>query len=381
VAGSRRLPAHPALDESEWLHLLERWQQARRILIAGGSFAPDAALHAALRTLAAGPTAAVVGDISSNLMGPVSALHHWEAILTSRRPALQRELAPDLVVVFGGQITSKPLKLLLRAHPPRELWFVRPSGAAPDTYQALTHVIPLRPADFFRTLAQRATPAAGDYAARWAALQQQAAALIPPLLASQPFGEFAAVAAVLAALPAGGLLQVGNSMAVRYVNYLGAGNRSPARVDGNRGTSGIDGTVSTAVGAALASARLTTLIVGDLGFFYDRNGLWQPTLPPGLRIVLLNNHGGGIFGIIDGPTGLDPALQRDFFLTPQPLTARHTAADHGLRYYIARDAASLDAVLPAFFGDDGAALLEIESDLAVNSQVFHAFRDAVQGLQ
>jgi 2-succinyl-5-enolpyruvyl-6-hydroxy-3-cyclohexene-1-carboxylate synthase len=74
-------------------------------------------------------------------------------------------------------------------------------------------------------------------------------------------------------------------------------------------------------------------------------------------------------------------LQRDFFLTPQPLTARHTAADHGLRYYIARDAASLDAVLPAFFGDDGAALLEIESDLAVNSQVFHAFRDAVQGLQ
>jgi 2-succinyl-5-enolpyruvyl-6-hydroxy-3-cyclohexene-1-carboxylate synthase len=118
-----------------------------------------------------------------------------------------------------------------------------------------------------------------------------------------------------------------------------------------------------------------------LGFFYDRNGLWQRTLPAGLRIVLLNNHGGGIFGIIDGPTGLDPALQRDFFLTPQPLTAQRTAADHGLRYFTAHDAASLEAALPAFFGGDGAALLEIESELAANSLVFRAFREAVQALQ
>ena len=131
---------------------------------------------------------------------------------------------------------------------------------------------------------------------------------------------------VLHNLPAGSLLQVGNSMPIRYANFAGiAPGHIPAQINANRGTSGIDGTVSTAVGAALASGRLTTLIVGDLAFFYDRNGLWHHHLPPNLRIVLLNNHGGGIFDIIDGPNRLDAATRSTYFLTPQPLTAEGTA--------------------------------------------------------
>ena len=153
------------------------------------------------------------------------------------------------------------------------------------------------------------------------------------------------------ALPPGSLLQVGNSMPIRYVNLLGMqAGHYPAQVNGNRGTSGIDGTVSTAVGAALATTALTTLIVGDLGFFYDRNGLWHRHLPPNLRIVVLNNHGGGIFDIIDGPNRLERARQETYFLTPQPLTARRTAEDHGLRYFHAAGAARTSArQLPAFF--------------------------------
>ena len=81
--------------------------------------------------------------------------------------------------------------------------------------------------------------------------------------------------------------------------------------------------------AAACPTRTTVLLVGDLGFFYDRNGLWQPQLPPNLRIVLLNNHGGGIFDIIEGPDGLPVEQRTTYFLTPQPLTAARTAADHG----------------------------------------------------
>jgi 2-succinyl-5-enolpyruvyl-6-hydroxy-3-cyclohexene-1-carboxylate synthase len=123
------------------------------------------------------------------------------------------------------------------------------------------------------------------------------------------------------------------------------------------------------------------LIVGDLGFFYDRNGLWHAHVPPQLRIVVLNNHGGGIFDIIEGPDRLDAGLRRDYFLTPQPLSARYTAEDHGLAYFHACDAASLAAALPEFFAPAARpALLEIETEMAVNRAVFHEFRAMVARL-
>ncbi len=172
------------------------------------------------------------------------------------------------------------------------------------------------------------------------------------------------------------LLQIGNSMPVRYANLLGALlTRNDGGVFADRGVSGIDGCVSTAVGAALARPdALTLLIVGDLAFFYDRNGLWHRHLPPNLRIALLNNHGGGIFDVIDGPNLLPDATRRDYFLTPQPLTAQRTAADHGLEYMHVADADALEAALPAFFAGGGAKLLEIETNMATNSAIFRDYR-------
>jgi 2-succinyl-5-enolpyruvyl-6-hydroxy-3-cyclohexene-1-carboxylate synthase len=166
-------------------------------------------------------------------------------------------------------------------------------------------------------------------------------------------------------------------LAIRYASLIGhVPGVALHSVNANRGVSGIDGTVSTAVGAALAGDRLTTLITGDLGFFYDRNGLWHPHVPANLRLVVLNNHGGGIFDIIDGPDRLPRRLQESYFLTPHPLTAQRTAADHGLEYFHATDAASLEAALAAFFiPGPRAALLEVETDMAVNTQVFQQFKE------
>ena len=167
-------------------------------------------------------------------------------------------------------------------------------------------------------------------------------------------------------------------MPVRYGNFIGYTGVDLAQINSNRGTSGIDGTVSTTVGAALATDALTTLIVGDLAFFYDRNGLWHAHLPPNLRIVLLNNHGGGIFQIIDGPGQLPPPVQETFFLTPQPLNARRTAEDHNCAYFFADNAATLAATLPQFFAPNTrAAILEIETDMATNTAVFAEFRKVV----
>lgn len=383
-----RIPAmtatRPVLAENAWPVLLEQWQNAPRKLIVAGMMAPDATLHTALVRLQADPGVAVFADITANCWPHAAPLTHADVALGARDAATLAALAPDLVIYLGGQVTSKYLKQLLRSHPPQQLWRVQPAGVAPDTYQATTALLHMAPADFLHELATRATPTAmSGYAQNWHRIDNQARQQLFRLLEAAPFGEFSAVQQVLDALPPQSHLQIGNSMPIRYANFAGVNrDHAPITVNANRGTSGIDGCVSTAVGAAWTTSALTTLIVGDLAFFYDRNGLWQRALPPNLRIVLLNNHGGGIFDIIEGPNRLDTATRTDYFLTPQPLTARNTAHDHGLRYFHAADAATLQAALPAFFADSGGpALLEIETALDTNRALFQAFRTMVAELR
>ena len=378
-------PACLRLEETVWAPLLAAWHNAERKLIIAGMHPVDERLRTALGRLASDPTVAILADITANLHGLAGAPPHAETIVATRDAATLDALRPDLVLHYGGQVTSKALKQLLRKGTDQALWHVRPALTAPDTYQQLSQVIPMTPADFFEELAAQALPVApgGKYGAHWQTLEHQAALTLERLLATAPFGELAVVAAVLKALPDGAGLQLGNSMPIRYANLLGVQpGHFPATINANRGTSGIDGTVSTAVGAALAApARPTVLLVGDLGFFYDRNGLWHAHVPPNLRIVLLNNHGGGIFDIIEGPDRL-PAEQRTaYFLTPQPLTAERTAADHGLAYFHADTPEALAAALPAFFAAAGPALLEVETNMAINTAVYREFKRVAEEIR
>jgi 2-succinyl-5-enolpyruvyl-6-hydroxy-3-cyclohexene-1-carboxylate synthase len=372
-------PARQQLTEQAWDDLLAEWRLATRKLILAGMAAPDDRLRSALGKLSQRPDVAVIADITANLFPDATPLHHGDAILGTEEEIIRRGLQAELLISFGGPVTSKYVKQFLRSHPPQAHWRLQPAGPAPDTYQNLSRIVPMQPGDFFTELARRAgAPLAGaDYAATWQHQEHRVAHEIGAFLQSASFGEFQAMQRVMQALPAGSRVQLGNSLPIRYANLIGqASSAALSSVNSNRGTSGIDGAVSTAVGAALACDELTTLIVGDLGFFYDRNGLWHSHLPANLRIVLLNNHGGGIFDIIDGPNRLPAELHRAFFLTPQPLTARRTAADHGLDYLHAADGASLDAALASFFDPrPRPALLEIESDMATNSQVFRQFKE------
>ncbi|MFN8487590.1 MAG: 2-succinyl-5-enolpyruvyl-6-hydroxy-3-cyclohexene-1-carboxylic-acid synthase [Caldilineaceae bacterium] len=373
------LPTQSTLNETTWDELLTLWHAAKRKLIIGGMHPTNPTLRQVLQTLGQDPTVAVIADITANLYPQGTALVHSDMILGTRNAALIQQLQPDLVVTFGGQYISKYLRSLLRKQPPQAQWHLQLEGNAIDTLQCLTHLIPLRPAAFFQQLSQRAHPAtSGAYASLWQQLETEAATTLANFLEAAPFGEFQATYQVMRALPSGSRLQLGNSMPIRYGNFIGYTGIDLAQINSNRGTSGIDGTVSTAVGAALTTDAITTLIVGDLAFFYDRNGLWHAHLPPNLRIVILNNHGGGIFQIIDGPGQLPPPVQETFFLTPQPLNARRTAEDHNCAYVFADNAATLAAMLPQFFAPSSrAAILEIETDMATNTEVFAQFRKVV----
>jgi 2-succinyl-5-enolpyruvyl-6-hydroxy-3-cyclohexene-1-carboxylate synthase len=194
----------------------------------------------------------------------------------------------------------------------------------------------------------------------------------------QPFNEFSAMRQALAMLPDGTALHLANSMAVRYANILGLPAGRQINVFANRGTSGIDGCNSTAVGAALAQpARPVVLLTGDVAFFYDRNAFWHNYPTPNLRVVLFNNHGGGIFRLIDGPRQ-QPELD-EFFETTQALTAENLCRDFKLRYLPVSSFEELATALPVFFAaESGAAVLEIFTDSKTNAAFFEDYRKAVK---
>ena len=169
-------------------------------------------------------------------------------------------------------------------------------------------------------------------------------------------------------------LHIANSMSVRYANVLAAENEWLG-VFANRGTSGIDGCVSTALGAAKVTGKPTLLVVGDVAFLYDRNGLLIDNLPQNLKIVVLNNAGGNIFRMIDGPGSL-PELET-FFETRHSFSAQRTCEDSGIAYFSVSGNEGLDDSIQAFLAFNGIALLEGFTDPVENTKAWKALKRAM----
>ena len=359
------------LTSQQAMALQEQLSKYRRILIVAGQqpYQPD--LQAALQNFARQTGAVIVADIISNQQGLTEAIRHHDVFLNGKTTLAGAELQPDLLITFGLSNISKNLKLFLRAFPPRAHWHLQPAGAVADPFQSLTRIIRCKPEAFFAAILPAAAHENIPYPQIWQAQEKLATHYLQDFLASGPFNEFAAFAGILNQLPADSMLHVANSMAVRYANIIGLKPGQRISVFANRGTSGIDGCTSTAVGTALSTSKITTLITGDLAFFYDRNGLWHNYLPANLRIVLLNNHAGGIFRLIDGPRQ-QPELA-EFFETHQALDARQTAQDFKMQYFSCNNQTELDQALPAFWAG-GTGILEVFTDTQVNAAFFDQYR-------
>ncbi len=162
-------------------------------------------------------------------------------------------------------------------------------------------------------------------------------------------------------------------MSVRYANHVGLTHaRKQVEVHSNRGTSGIDGCTSTAVGHALASDKPHVLITGDQAFFYDRNAFWHNYALPNLHICILNNHGGIIFNLIDGPAGLPEAAK--YFITQQKLNTRSLANEFGFTF-VEGSEGNLKSFLSTH---SNATLMELESTQQESKAIFENFRKTIK---
>jgi 2-succinyl-5-enolpyruvyl-6-hydroxy-3-cyclohexene-1-carboxylate synthase len=356
--------------------ILPEITQYRKIVILVGQTGYDSHLHRLLRELSIKNHIPVVGDVLSNLYDVQEAIVHADTFLINKDDAFCRALQPDLLISMGRSIISKNLKLYLRRYQPAAHWHVSEGGEQIDTFQTLTRSYSLSPAVFAEALCQMENMQSDEGFARlWRARELDAAKKTTEILSQSPFGEFRAVQRILQHLPARSCLHLANSMPVRYANFCTVPAGRHVEVWCNRGTSGIDGCTSTAVGAALADDRLHVLITGDMAFFYDRNALWLSKLPANLRIIVLNNFGGGIFRIINKPEQL-PELET-LFEARHTLTAELTARDYHIDYCACRDGQALENILPEFFIGQGPKLLEVFSESKKNKSIFEYFKSQI----
>jgi 2-succinyl-5-enolpyruvyl-6-hydroxy-3-cyclohexene-1-carboxylate synthase len=367
------------ISEADWKMLIAEFSQSKKTLLVAGQSTYDENFIGQITELSQKLKAPVITDIISNLQAAEETIRNHDMILADLNAPEVKDLQPELLISFGNSVISKSLKSFLRKYKPAGHWHIQAGTTAPDTFQSLTRVIQSGdPFTFLNELRARTSKISGNYYGVWATQEKKYSNTVTHFFAQENiFSEFEAINTVINNLPDNSILHLANSMPVRYANYIGIEEGKKIEVFCNRGTSGIDGTLSTAVGAALSTDKIVTVITGDMAFFYDRNALWNNYIPSNLRIVILNNHGGGIFRIIDGPNKL-PELD-EYFETAQPLTAENTARDHKLEYHFCKKKKEMGEILPFFFNPSKTSvILEIETDSKTNTELFKRFKKYIQ---
>lgn len=274
----------------------------------------------------------------SNRIVPGMPIKNFDAILAASSDKELEKMVPELVITYGGHIVSKRLKEFLRKHPPKEHWHVALDGNITDLFGSLTTVIEMDPFEFLEKIAYMLENKQVEYPKIW---EYKSHKLSEPIFA---YSEMAAIGSLIHSLPSEAALHLGNSSTVRYAQLYNV----PENVEicCNRGTSGIEGSLSTAIGYAFASQKLNFVVIGDLSFFYDMNALWQGNIRGNLRILLLNNGGGEIFHALPK---LKMNEQTSPFVTASHQTsAKGWALERGFSYLAAHNQAELDAAMVEF---------------------------------
>ena len=319
-------------------------------------------------------------------LAPFPSISHFDEVLATA--GRQLPAAPDVVLYVGDGIVSKRLKAYLRQNARTRVWRISSTGRVEDTFQNLRGIVVGDAEQVLSALDHkmgRRQLHGMDYRRKWlhllGAAREHAQSYEPA------YSQMAVVRAFEQLIDAQGL----DGVAVHYANS------SPIRLANiyarhhvwcNRGVNGIEGSLSTACGfavaaraegsspdgaagvSATASARRVYCVIGDLSFFYDQNALWHADLPASLRILLLNNGRGGIFNMVMGLGGTAACSQQ--VMGAHSATAQGVCQQNGIGYRQVSADADLSAALNWLTTTESTQplLLEVVTDADTDAAVF-----------
>lgn len=361
--------AQAVLSKESLDELQEKWLKYKRKLIVFGVFPKNECLNRLAHQLANEPDVVVLAENLSNIAG--------EGIITQPESLFSRinslsnkdNFRPDLLITIGHSVICKQLKVFLRDRMADEQWQIESSLPYVDTYQSLTMVVPGLATEIFGKMPFGKTKS--NYAAVYDNELFKVHQLHNKFLlsAQQALSDLSITTELLQQLPAGAVLHLANSTSVRWTQLFSA--REDLTYICNRGTSGIDGSLSTAAGYAYSAKQPTVFLTGDLSFIYDSNGLWNNYITDHFKIVVMNNNGGNIFRFIGDKELMTNSLE--FFTTPHQVRIQSLAEAYGIEYLSCCTLDDLEQSITRLLQSEKATVLEIFTDSDLNTENYKGY--------
>jgi 2-succinyl-5-enolpyruvyl-6-hydroxy-3-cyclohexene-1-carboxylate synthase len=350
-----------------------------KVLVLCGQMNRNESLQKILADFAENTNVAVLVENTSNL-SDTRFVHCIDRTLNLISEGEIEKFIPDLLITLGDAVVSKKIKTFLRKNKPKQHWKIGYAFPHMDTYQSVTHVFQMDTVSFFKQLlSEQSEIHSNNYGSLWRQKDYVAKDKSVEFLDHVEFSDLQVFDYIFQYLPERSILHMANSSVVRYCQLF---DPIPS-IDyyGNRGTSGIDGSTSTAVGASVANQeKIHVLITGDISFFYDSNALWNNYLGKNLRVILINNSGGGIFRIIPGPS---TSPQRDtFFEATHETNAEGLCNSFNVNYQAVNSIFALQTVLTDFFTESlnqRPKIVEIFTPREKNAEVLDEYFQFIKG--
>lgn len=372
------IPSAHTLSDVVWEMIKNHLQHSTNILCVAGFHGKDASLVSNLEAWSTKSQVPVISEITSNTLELTTAIHQADGILAKSSAKDKEALNPDCIISWGTDWLSRHTKSFLRSSKPTVHIHLSESTDIFDPFQTITHQIQIKPSLFFKGLVERSIfTKSSIYYQTWKTADEAIIRRKNLFFEKNTWNEFGVAQKVMANLPQHTVLHVANSMSVRYANFALADSIKNKNITvwSNRGTSGIDGCISTAVGYALTTEDLVVLLIGDMAFQYDINALWNSKWPKNLKIIVLNNNGGVIFRLIEGPKNL-PELETYFQTEHEPPNIEELSKAFGKGYAKATSYATLDSILPDWLAiENPLTIIEVSSSARANDEAVALWKE------
>lgn len=362
--------APPALSDDERNAIKQTIANTERgIIIAGTLDTPEEA--AAVQRMANALGWPLLPDVTSGLRAADESIAYYDLLLATENGA--KALPADTVIHIGGPFVSKRLQQHLENIRPTHFVHVSPDPRPRDPGHIVTRNVQSGIEEFVDIPIESSQIRKNTDGLR--ALNDTVRAVLETNVYDDIRNEASLMHAIAHSLPGDTALFLGNSMPVRDADMV-MGTGGPARVWSNRGASGIDGNIATALGIVRGSGKPAVAVLGDLAVLHDLNSLAMLRDDDRLCIVVPNNDGGGIFHFL--PVAQRADVFDPYFTTPHGMTFEHAAQQFGIRYQQTTSREELLKTLNGAISGSGPTLIEVPIDRAVNYQ---AHRDLIEAMR